>query len=127
MTDWTDISASWGNWAVAAQEHFSFLENLERGELERYYFDNWDYHYQRLSINMVAVWGNDIVENRPVPSDDEQWLTVDLPKKLGRHVVVDGRAVASHYAFRGQKGIESTDILERYRLYAQEQVCEKSR
>ena len=123
MTDWTDHRASWGNWAVVAQEHYSFLDNLERGELDRYHFDNWDYHYERLSINLIAIWGDDIVNNRPIPSDDEKWLTMDLSKELGRHVVVDGKALASHYAFRGQKGLESTDVLDRYRLYAQEEIC----
>lgn len=138
MTDWKDHSASWGNWAVVAQEHYSFFENLEHDRLDRYHFGSgnsnnnhnniddhhyWDYHYERLSINLIAVWGDDIVENRPVPADDEKWLTVELPKKLGRHVVVEGAAVACHFAFRGQKGLESTDVLERYASYAKEMVC----
>ena len=123
MTEWDDLGESWRNWAIAAQEHYSFLQNLENGQLAKYHFDTWDYHYERLSINLIAFRGNDIVANRPVPSDDEQWLTVDLPKKTGRHVVVHGKAIASHYAFRTQGGLESTDILDRYRLYAEEQVC----
>lgn len=74
----------WSNWAIASQEHYSFLDNLERDRLEIYHFDTWDYQYERLSINMIAIWGDDVVDNRPFPEDDEQWLTVDLPQKLGR-------------------------------------------
>ena len=33
---------------------------------------------------MIAIWGDDIVDNLPFPEDDEQYLTVDLPRKLGR-------------------------------------------
>lgn len=33
---------------------------------------------------MIAIWGNDVVDNLPFPEDDEQYLTVDLPRKLGR-------------------------------------------
>ena len=74
----------WNNWAIAAQEHYSFLENLEKDELWRYNFGIWDYHYERLSINMIAIWGDDIVDNLPFPEDDEEYLTVELPKRLGR-------------------------------------------
>ena len=40
--------------------------------------------------------------------------------------VVDGNAIASHYAFRHQrKGIELTDLLARYKSYSEEMVCSK--
>ena len=148
LTAYSDHGAGWKNWAVAAQEHYSFLEHLEKGDVDQYHFGTWDYQYERLSINMIAVWGDDIVNNRPVPNDDEKWLTVQLPKKLGRRksspmfnfllskkpsltqtpdAVIDGKAVASHYAFRSQtrygKGLEWTDVLDRYRAYADENVC----
>ena len=74
----------WNNWAIAAQEHYSFLDNLEKSRLEKYQFDEWDYQYERLSINMIAIWGDDVVDNLPFPEDDEQYLTVELPQKLGR-------------------------------------------
>lgn len=71
------------NWAIAAQEHYSFLEHLENDDLEKYQYDLWDYHYGRLSINLICIWGDDIVDNIGFV-DDEQFLTVELPKKLGR-------------------------------------------
>ena len=33
---------------------------------------------------MIAIWSDDIVDNLPFPEDVEQFLTVDLPKRLGR-------------------------------------------
>ncbi|KAI9719704.1 MAG: hypothetical protein M1828_006137 [Chrysothrix sp. TS-e1954] len=124
MTDWRFGGAALNSWSVAAQEHYSFLENLEKGELSRYDLHSWDGHYKRISINMIAVLGDDIVSYRPVPKDDEQWLTVDLSAKTGRHVVIDGKALAVHYAFGPQKGLDTTDLLERYRSYAQEEICQ---
>jgi hypothetical protein len=38
--------------------------------------------------------------------------------------IVDGRAVAAHYSFEPQRdGIGATDILDRYRAYATENIC----
>lgn len=38
--------------------------------------------------------------------------------------VVDGRALVAHYSFKPQKdGIAATDVLDRYRAYAVENIC----
>ena len=42
--------------------------------------------------------------------------------------VLDGKAVAAHYAFSWQVrqgGIEKTDVLDRYRAYAEENICHR--
>ncbi|KAF2397317.1 hypothetical protein EJ06DRAFT_144184 [Trichodelitschia bisporula] len=124
---------SWRDWAVAAQTHYSFLHHLERGELWRYKFNLWDYHYYRLSINFIAFWGDDIVDAMPFPTgDDEEYLTRAKPRELGRHVVVDGTAISVHFAFSPQRklddadapgGLYHTDLLARYKAYAEEEVC----
>lgn len=47
-----------------------------------------------------------------------------LTYALGVDAVVDGNALAVHYAFRHQtKGLEMTDLLARYKSYADEMVC----
>ena len=84
------VGPGWDNWAVAAQQHYSFLENLEKNELWRYNFDTWDFEYERLSINMIAIWGDDVVDNIPFPKDDEQYVTRILPRKLGRRESIPG-------------------------------------
>ena len=72
------------NWAVAAQEHYSFLQNLETSKLDLYKFDKWDMQGVRLQVNLIAIWGDDVINNMPIPNDDEKFLTVELPRKLGR-------------------------------------------
>ena len=118
------------NWAAAAQAHYSFLQHLEQGDTRKYHFDTWDYQYERLSINFFAIRGSDILDVFPFPeSDDEKYLTVVRSKQLKRHVVVDGTGLAVHFAFNPQRRAHNgqalawTDALDRYRAYAEENVC----
>ena len=121
---------SLNNWAAAAQTHYSFLQHLELGDTWRYKFDIWDYDYVRLSINFFAVRGKDILDVFPFPQkDDEDYLTVTRPKELRKRVIVDGTALAVHFAFNPQytahekQAVAWTDALSRYRAYADEMVC----
>ena len=82
--DYTTSTEGLTNWAVAAQEHYSFLHNLEFSNLDVYKFGLWDMQGVRLQINMIAIWGDDVVENMPFGNDDEKFLTVELPRRLGR-------------------------------------------
>lgn len=122
------------NWALAAQVHYSFLQHLEQNDTHRYKFDMWDYAYDRLSINFIAIRGRDVIDCFPFPQhDDEDYLTVKRPKELGRRVVMDGTGIAVHFAFGPQykahdrHGLADTDLLSRYRAYAEEMVCGKPR
>ncbi|KAI9683414.1 MAG: hypothetical protein M1829_005486 [Trizodia sp. TS-e1964] len=119
-------------WAMAAQEHYSLFQNLEKDrELKMYAFPTWETNYDRLSINFISFSGDDILDNGPVPEGDEEYLTQVLPKKLGRHVAVAGNAVVAHFSFgpqviknkQGTTGLEWTDVLERYRTYANQNIC----
>ena len=74
----------WDNWMVAAQQHYSFLENLEKGELWRYAFDKWDTAYDRVSINLMAIMGDDILAMSPMPKDDEEYITTIFSKNNKR-------------------------------------------
>ncbi|KAL8715664.1 MAG: hypothetical protein Q9225_006331 [Loekoesia sp. 1 TL-2023] len=131
MIEYESSTEGLTNWAVAAQEHYSFLQNLERDELRRYGLGGsegriWDMQGTRIQINLIAVWGDDVVDNLPVPPDDERYLTVELPGRLGRRAVVDLDAIAVHYAFRHQrKGLETTDLLARYKALAEERGYER--
>lgn len=119
------------NWAAAAQIQYSFLQHLEEGDTWRYKFDIWDYNYKRLSINFLAIRGSDILDVFPFPErDDEAYLVQTRPQQLRRRVIVDGTALAVHFAFgsqynafEGKKGIRWTDALDRYTAYADEMVC----
>ncbi|KAL9621201.1 MAG: hypothetical protein Q9160_004334 [Pyrenula sp. 1 TL-2023] len=120
---------TWGTaltaWPVAAQTHYSFLENLESDTLHHYKTDHvWLTDYTRLSINFVAVWADDVLDNLPMDAVDEEWLTVNLPKKLGKSVAVEMNGLAVHFSFGTQvQGVAKTDLLGRYKSYTEEMVC----
>lgn len=119
---------TWGsglvNWEVAAPVLYSFLENLAEQRLDRYQEKKrWLTSPDRLSINLIAIWSNDVLDNLPVDSDDETWLTISLPRKLKRRVTVDMHALAVHFSFRYQAGLSQTDLLSRFNDYAAKRVC----
>lgn len=130
----SSVYETWGNglksWSIAAQQHYSFLENLLDGRLDRYKFAStagaWLTDYDRLSINFIAVNSTEILAHLPIPADvvDEEWLTVTLPKAIGKSVAVDTQALAAHFAFFFQGELTSTDVLGRYLDFAQENVCQ---
>jgi hypothetical protein len=112
------------SWAIAAQEHYSFLENLANNRLDLYKFGKaWITDYRRLSINFMTVWADDVLDNLPMDTVDEEWLTKALPERLGKSIAVDSDALAAHFTFGTQKGVEKTDLLARYHDYALENAC----
>ena len=84
----------WASWSLAAQAHYSFLQNLEDGRLDLYHYGAstvpdregiWNMMYERMNINFMAIWGRDVLDNLPFKSpDDEKELSQTIPKKLGR-------------------------------------------
>ena len=123
--------STWGNsvqsWAIAAQQHYSFLENLYEDQLDLYQFSPkaqaWVTDYQRLSINFIAINATEILSHLPMNTVDEEWLTVALPKKIGKSVAVDSHALAVHFSFGGQGSVQTSDLLGRYLDYALENAC----
>lgn len=90
---------TWGtglkSWAIVAQEHYSFLENLLDAKLDLYKFKRvWLTDYERLSINLMIVWADEVLDHLPMDTVDEEWLTKVLPKRIGKSV-----AVASEVCF----------------------------
>ncbi|KAJ9652724.1 hypothetical protein H2198_008043 [Neophaeococcomyces mojaviensis] len=122
---------TWGNslqsWAIAAQQHYSFLENLCDNKLDLYQFSAgglpWVTDYRRVSINLIAVNSTEILEHLPMDTVDEEWLTVSLPKRIQKSVAVDTHALAVHFSFGTQGSVATTDLLGRYLDYAQENAC----
>lgn len=80
---------------MGAQTHYSFLENLETNQLDRFHFGPdvdgngreaiWNMAYERMNINLLAMWGDDVRDYAPFGQhDDEAFLTVDLPRRINR-------------------------------------------
>lgn len=132
-------------WTVATQEHYSFLANLEEGPsaLSRYTFGNpadglWNTWWQHYNINFLAFWGSTMAKEpfwtddfqdtlpKGEKENDELAISQLVPGKLRMPVYIDTRALVAHYAFHwgGQKNeMPLTDVLERYRLLANDRVC----
>lgn len=83
-TEYDAFGKGWTKWPIGAQEHYSFLENLEKNELWRYKFNTWDFQLKRMGIQFVAIMGKDINVAKPIAADDEHHLAVATPEKLGR-------------------------------------------
>jgi hypothetical protein len=96
QTSYDKFGPGWTSWAIAAQQHYSFFYNLDRDQLSAYYMNNgfgqdasaiWDHTGDRLSINMLAVTGDNILDNidkMAVSESDEEYLTVELPRQLNK-------------------------------------------
>lgn len=126
-------------WQFAAQEHYSFLEHLENNNLDTYAWGRpsdglWNTRYQHYNIHFMAFWGRNI-KKRPFwgtegdPQfirNDEVALTMTIPKELAMPVYVDTRAIVGHFAFHDvnqRRDVLQTDLLDRYRLLANERSC----
>ncbi|KAI8629069.1 hypothetical protein F5Y19DRAFT_88816 [Xylariaceae sp. FL1651] len=84
----------------------------------------FDTQYVRYNLNFVALWGHDIKAALPIAEDDEQDITVTIPKRVGRPFVIDTRAVVGHLSFYPQHaGVRQTDLLDRWRAFANDMVC----
>ena len=72
------------SWTTGALHHYSFLEHLEQNELHMYKFPMWDFQAELLSPSMIAMWGKDIIEVRPMPVQNaDKWLSREVPKQMG--------------------------------------------
>lgn len=85
-TEYDPFSQDWKQWSIAAQQHYSFLENLEKNQLEKYTMGGdgtWNLRYMRGNINLMAFWANDVLDNLPFEGsqDDEHQLTITMPQK----------------------------------------------
>lgn len=83
-TEYDAFGPGWTKWQIGAQEHYSFLENLEKNELHQYKFAIWDFQYKRMGIQFLALMGKDINIAKPIPGDDENHFSCEMTKKLGR-------------------------------------------
>ena len=112
----------WKSGDFSEKIHNYFLEQLQKGTLDRYYFESWILqNYERFSINFFAWFGSDFKKfNGEIGIEEEEYLACTKPQMLGRPNVVCGSALVSHFAFYVQRAYleEKTNILERYHALA---------
>ena len=92
-TAYHPFSADWKEWAIAAQQHYSLLQNLEENQLEKYTVGGdgtWNLRYMRGNINLAAFWADDVLDNLPFEGsgDDEHQLTIALPEKMHKGTII---------------------------------------
>ncbi|KAM6506463.1 hypothetical protein FSOLCH5_013444 [Fusarium solani] len=80
---------SYQKWSIAAQMHYSLLENIENDALHLYKFEKpWTMYGDRIRINFMCIYANDILdtdpEHWPKGRGDEDMIVLDLPEKLRR-------------------------------------------
>ncbi|KAJ5295152.1 hypothetical protein PENANT_c035G03534 [Penicillium antarcticum] len=122
---YTDTGPTLDDWTVGAQQHYSFLHHLENNDLGLYKFPIWVDPTEPISENFGCFWGNDAVAVHHMFRHNSQ-TTASHPKpdRSRPHVIIDGKGLVSHYSSRqGVAGLDTTDLLARYRAYAEERVC----
>lgn len=101
-------------WLSQAQQHNSFLHHLEHGELQTYKFPMWKNPAGKISGAFICGTGADIAS----------FTTGAASSYQKQNMVIDGKGVVSHYDnMAGLEGLDSTNVLERYRNYAENYVC----
>jgi hypothetical protein len=107
----------WRDPVFAEEVHMSFLRSSSLKQWQ--HFQRWTLHldeYERCSINAISWTGNEFAAfGGKVGNDEEQWLSVDKPRELGRPNEINGQAVCVHFSFYTQRDhLDATDILEQY-------------
>ncbi|KAJ6124882.1 hypothetical protein N7471_012199 [Penicillium samsonianum] len=123
---YTDTGPTLHDWTVGAQQHYSFLHHLEHNDLGRYKFPMWVDPTEPASENFGCFWGNDAMDVHRIFRNNQKGSSRNwhMPDGSRPHVIIDGKGLVSHYSARqGAAGLDATDLITRYRAYAQEKVC----
>lgn len=122
---WCMDPVGWGSLEFAVALHEQFLNSARDGEVDNWLFSPpWPLDGRRFSISnflwvgdSVKLWGGP-THNR----DEEIFLTEEWPQYLRQTNVVNGRALVVHYSFFTQRGLDQTDILDRYRRLSEDEL-----
>ncbi|KAF7591760.1 hypothetical protein BBP40_001140 [Aspergillus hancockii] len=127
MSMYGDNGPELKDWTVHAQQHYSFLQHLECGDLYRYKFPIWLNPTGSINPNFLSFRGGDSIEIMSISQQKTDDLALNVAqdaKGENRDVIIDGKGLAAHYSTEaGSEGLGSTDLLSRYRAYAKEMVC----
>ena len=128
---YTENGPTLQDWTVSAQQHYSFLDHLESNTLDPYKFPKWVNPTEPISQNFGCFWGNDVEALREIfkqgSTDGVASASWIRPDGTRPQVTIDGKGLASHYsAHLATSGLDSTDLMNRYRAYAEENVCRQA-
>jgi len=106
----------WESGPFAAKLHRHALDLIGRGQLSALRFGSRPLAQVRFSINCIS-WRGDMFSTFAgrVDREEEEYLTVTKPCRMGAINRVDGQAIVCHFAFYSQRDyLDKTDILVGY-------------
>jgi hypothetical protein len=107
----------WESGQFAAQFHDWFLTSqLPDRQYRNLHCGKRPIAMNRFSINAILWFGHEMKKfGGIIPGDDEEWLSVIKPTKLGSVNCINGDAIVAHFAFFTQrKHLDKLNILNRY-------------
>lgn len=95
----------WYSPTLAYNIQSKFRKDLNNGEEHKWYVKSKPIT-GRFSINCIS-WTSDSIPNMKdcETYEDEEWLTVDLPKILNKDNIIFGETVCQHFAYFPQRNI----------------------
>lgn len=116
----------WANGEFAVKIHNLLLSKIEAKDVESLYLyqDMPLPPRQQFSVSCFALDSADLLTLSPPGvldyDEEEHWLTVHRPLRIGKDNVIVGNSLVSHYTFFPQSRIvNNTNILDRYRAISE--------
>lgn len=106
LIDYNCLGNLWRKPELALQIHTEFARSKKLDTVKKdWTVQNWVFWgYERFSINAICWIGGSFDDfGKIVDKEDEQWLSVDHPKKLGIPNILNGSAICQHFAFYMQR------------------------
>jgi hypothetical protein len=98
--------------------HRALLQSIQDGDTDRWKktFNLWKCSdFERVSINCIS-WFGEAMRPFNFSFEEEQVLSVEIPKHINRPNLIIGDTICVHYAFGPQRDhLSKTDILQQYR------------
>lgn len=102
----------------AAKIHEIFLKKLYSKKIYEYFHDDYIVKdYERVSVNLICWYGKDLNSiDSAFQENEEQYLSVEFPKKNRKYNCICGKALACHFAYGPQRNYleTKTKYLEHY-------------
>ncbi len=113
-----------GNMWKSSEKTLKLHEEFKKDRLNNSY-DKWiiDDHvvstFERVSINAIA-WQGELIQNNDLGMNiDEVWASMILPRKYNKPLIINGNAIALHFAFGIQR-----ETLMKNNLYLDDKLKE---
>ena len=112
----------WKNGKFAELVHNTFIDSIKSNTVDKWkssFTTHTPVKYARVSINCVAWFGKDLetLHNDIANEDEEQIVSVELPKKIKRPNLIVNYPICAHFAFYPQRPHleNNTTILQQYK------------